>query len=74
MDYLTKRFGDHHLPIFDTDNDTFSGISTFRGYHWKGLDCDDANAKIYPGRKKGNKILDHDCNGIFGLNKLGKTF
>jgi hypothetical protein len=40
VDLFTKRFGDSHLPPFDLDNDTFSDVSTFRGYHWKGADCD----------------------------------
>jgi acyloxyacyl hydrolase len=56
------------------DNDTFSDVSTFRGYHWRGTDCDELNAKIYPGRKTGNKLLDHDCNGIFGKADTGKTY
>jgi hypothetical protein len=42
-DWLVKifvdKFGDGHLPPFDLDNDTFSDISTFRGYHWRGADC-----------------------------------
>ena len=58
------------------DNDTFSDISTFRGYHWKGTDCDELNSNIYPGRKEGkNKVIDHDCNGIYGKsNSTGKAF
>jgi acyloxyacyl hydrolase len=53
------------------DNDTFSDISSFRGYDWKGADCDEFNSKIYPGRKEGNKLVDHDCNGIYGKNDKG---
>jgi hypothetical protein len=33
------KFGDGHLPPFDMDNDTFGDVSTFRGYHWRGADC-----------------------------------
>lgn len=30
---------------------------------------------IYPGRKTGSELIDHDCNGIYGLNpKTGKTY
>lgn len=36
---FTDHFGDGHLPPFDMDNDTFSDISTFRGYNWRGADC-----------------------------------
>ena len=72
---IVDRFGNSHLPVFDLDNDTFSDISTLRGYHWKGADCDELNRHIYPGRKEGSKIIDHDCNGIWGLDaKKGKSF
>lgn len=65
---IVDRFGNGHFPPFDLDNDTFSDISTLRGYHWKGADCDELNRHIYPGRKEGSKIIDHDCNGIWGLD------
>ena len=65
---FVNRFAENHLPIFDLDNDTFSSISTFRGYNWKGKDCDEFNSDIYPGRKTGNKYFDHDCNGIHGVS------
>lgn len=68
------RFGNQHDPPFDLDNDTFSDISTFRGYNWKGADCNELNPHVYPGRKTGNKMLDHDCNGIFGRAENGKLF
>lgn len=30
---------------------------------------------VYPGRKTGNKIVDNDCNGVFGINpKSGHTY
>lgn len=69
---FTDHFADEHLPPFDLDNDTFSSISTFRGYNWRGADCDEFNAKIYPGRKTGNKYFDHDCNGIYGVSNVNK--
>jgi acyloxyacyl hydrolase len=31
-------------------------------------------ANIYPGRKSGSKLLDHDCNGIFGLDNRGRLY
>jgi len=48
---LVKRFTDDHLPILDLDNDGFSDIPTFRGYNWRGEDCDDLSKEVYPGRK-----------------------
>lgn len=29
---------------------------------------------MYPGRKFGNKLIDHDCNGIFGKADTGKLY
>ena len=37
---FVDKFGNGHLPPFDLDNDTFGDISTFRGYNWRGADCD----------------------------------
>jgi acyloxyacyl hydrolase len=71
---FADKFGNGHLPPFDYDNDTFSDISSFRGYNWKGIDCNELNAKIYPGRKSGSNLIDHDCNGIYGLDNRGRTF
>lgn len=72
---FVNKFGDGHLPPFDLDNDTFSDISTFRGYNWRGADCDELNKFVYPGRKTGSKVIDNDCNGIFGVNpKTGRTY
>jgi len=68
------KFGDAHLPPFDLDNDTFGDISTFRGYHWRGADCNELSKNIYPGRKAGEKVLDQDCNGIFGITAKGNTY
>jgi len=61
-----------HIPPLDVDGDKFSVLSAeFRGYNWRGKDCNDNNAKIYPGRKT-NSIgldIDYNCNGIVGVNK-----
>ncbi len=75
MHIFTDRFGDKHLPVFDTDSDRFSGMPTFRGYNWRGKDCNDLAGDVYPGRKRaGHHSLDHDCNGIFGLSPEGKPY
>lgn len=75
MHIFKDKFGDGHLPPFDLDNDTFSDISSFRGYNWRGADCDELDPFVYPGRNKGSKIIDNDCNGIFGINsKTGRTY
>lgn len=29
---------------------------------------------IYPGRKAGDNRIDHDCNGIFGVDAKGVSF
>jgi acyloxyacyl hydrolase len=71
---FVDKFGNGHFPVFDMDNDTYSDVSTFRGYHWRGDDCNELNANVYPGRKTGSKLLDHDCNGIFGLDNRGRLY
>jgi hypothetical protein len=48
---FVDKFGNGHFSPFDLDNDGFSDISTFRGYNWRGVDCDEVSNKIYPGRK-----------------------
>lgn len=60
----------HHEPALDADTDKFSTESTLRGTSWRGKDCNDLNAQIHPGSKTINSdaTLDHNCNGIFGLN------
>lgn len=37
---FVDNFGDKHFPPFDVDQDRFSDIPTFRGYNWRGVDCD----------------------------------
>jgi hypothetical protein len=71
---FVDRFGNGHFPVFDLDNDTYSDMSTFRGYNWRGADCNEMNANVYPGRKTGSKLLDQDCNGIFGLDNRGRLY
>lgn len=40
----------------DYDKDSFSAFeATFRGYNWRGKDCDDNNDDVYPGRKTNNQ-------------------
>lgn len=74
VNLFTQKFGDRHLPPFDLDNDTFGDVSTFRGYHWRGADCNEFSKDFYPGRKAGQKVLDHDCNGVFGISPKGRTY
>lgn len=71
---FVDKFGNGHLPAFDLDNDSYSDVSTFRGYNWRGSDCNELDAKIYPGRRNGSKLIDHDCNGIFGLDNRGRLY
>lgn len=65
---LIDKFANGHHPLLDLDDDGFSISPTFRGYHWRGRDCNDFNAEVYPGRRvfKGNPYADYNCNGIKG--------
>jgi hypothetical protein len=47
-----------------------SSAETLRGALWRGRDCSDINAEIYPGRRAvdGDHFRDSNCNGIFGVN------
>ena len=65
-----------HLPLSDDDKDRFSQIPTLRGTDWRGKDCDDKNANVYPGRKAaaGSADVDHNCNGIKGTSPTGKSY
>lgn len=38
---FVDHFGNGHFPAFDLDNDTYSDVSTFRGYHWRASDCNE---------------------------------
>ena len=71
---LINRFLQQHLPISDADGDGFAPTSDrgLRGSHWRGADCSDTVADIYPGRRvsssSSDASIDHDCNGIFGMD------
>ncbi|XP_041454087.1 acyloxyacyl hydrolase-like [Lytechinus variegatus] len=67
---IKTRFGDDHLPIIDVDQDRFSQYKTLRGSHWRGKDCSDLSAELYPGRKalRQDEVLDSNCNGIYGMD------
>nr|XP_009677970.1 PREDICTED: acyloxyacyl hydrolase isoform X1 [Struthio camelus australis] len=58
------------LPFEDFDGDKFSTFPTLRGYHWRGRDCNDKNATVYPGRRPDNWDVksDSNCNGIWGVD------
>lgn len=71
---FVDHFGNGHFPAFDMDNDTYSDVSTFRGYHWRGSDCNEIKENVYPGRKTGSKAIDQDCNGIFGMDNRGRLY
>ncbi|XP_015274721.1 PREDICTED: LOW QUALITY PROTEIN: acyloxyacyl hydrolase [Gekko japonicus] len=59
------------LPFEDFDGDKFSTFPTLRGYHWRGRDCDDGMASVYPGRRPDNwdAQQDSNCNGIWGIDR-----
>ena len=73
---LINRFTDDHLPVEDFDGDRFSDAPTFRGTSWRGKDCDDVSASVYPGRRTTHDaVLDGNCNGIVGVDpSTGKTY
>jgi acyloxyacyl hydrolase len=74
---IVHKFSSQHLPILDLDGDKFGGDEAgFRGYHWRGRDCDDTNANIYPGRKNydGSDGDDYNCNGISGKSDSGESY
>lgn len=64
-----------HLPFWDTDKDHFSTHETLRGSDWRGKDCNDNDATIYPGRDTSDAVVDANCNGIFGTDPTtGATY
>ncbi|EFA78312.1 hypothetical protein PPL_08963 [Heterostelium album PN500] len=67
---IFNNFNQKHLPALDADADRFSDAPTFRGYDWRGRDCDDANNNVYPGASPvaGQPETDWNCNGIVGMN------
>jgi acyloxyacyl hydrolase len=49
---LYKSFDEDHLPIVDLDQDGFSTQPQFRGYNWRGKDCNDLLKGVRPGVDK----------------------
>jgi acyloxyacyl hydrolase len=65
-----------HLPLVDLDNDYYSTEKTLRGIHWRGMDCDDLDGRVYPGRSKDDigPLGDHNCNGIYGVDSSLQSY
>lgn len=63
-------------PIFDADQDAFSSLPTIRGSDWRGKDCNDNDANVYPGRSvdTAGPLADHNCNGIQGVAADGQSY
>ena len=61
---------DNHTPYEDADGDKFSEWHTLRGADWRGKDCADTNAAIYPGALPvdSDREQDTNCNGIYGID------
>lgn len=65
-----------HKPLVDLDGDLYSTMAKLRGSDWRGKDCNDSNANVYPGRAidtVGPK-QDHNCNGIKGVAVDGQSY
>jgi len=67
---ILENVFNNHIPLVDFDGDHFGIESSLRGTSWRGKDCDDFSKKIRPGAHSvnGDAVIDHNCNGIFGLN------
>ncbi|KAK9396552.1 acyloxyacyl hydrolase [Crotalus adamanteus] len=63
-------FVKNQLPFVDLDGDKFSTYQNLRGYYWRGQDCNDRNAAVYPGRRPEDWDAkeDSNCNGISGVD------
>ncbi|KAJ1386641.1 hypothetical protein B484DRAFT_410142 [Ochromonadaceae sp. CCMP2298] len=62
------NFGLGHLPLVDADQDRFPPLEArrLRGSDWRGADCDDQRADVYPGsRAEHGAEVDSNCNGIW---------
>ncbi|XP_022239234.1 acyloxyacyl hydrolase-like, partial [Limulus polyphemus] len=57
-------------PSVDLDKDKHSTIQVLRGSVWRGMDCNDFDDAVYPGRKplKEDIETDSNCNGIYGID------
>ncbi|XP_025028838.1 acyloxyacyl hydrolase, partial [Python bivittatus] len=66
----TKLLLKNQFPFVDLDGDHFSTYPNLRGYYWRGRDCDDTNAAVYPGRRPEtwDAKEDSNCNGISGVD------
>ncbi|KAG2382003.1 hypothetical protein C9374_005795 [Naegleria lovaniensis] len=66
----------NHLPVSDVDGDLHSTEFNLRGSAWRGADCNDNDATVYPGRKKTSlsPMYDHNCNGIYGYDEKGRSY
>ena len=67
--WINESFA-HQKPLVDIDKDLFSTFDALRGSSWRGRDCSDTSALVYPGTKpiNGDSHLDSNCNGIYGIN------
>jgi acyloxyacyl hydrolase len=66
---------ENHLPYYDHDGDRFSTHNELRGGYFRGRDCDDTDATVFPGRDTTDATKDNNCNGIFGTDPAtGKTY
>lgn len=63
-----------HLPYFDKDGDRFSSHNELRGGYFRGRDCNDNDATIFPGRNTNDSSVDKNCNGIYGVDTDGVEF
>ncbi|XP_069469364.1 acyloxyacyl hydrolase [Ambystoma mexicanum] len=61
---------DNNVPLQDFDGDNFSVFPSFRGYDWRGKDCDERDGAAYPGRRPDDwdAVRDSNCNGIMGID------
>lgn len=69
---------DRHVPMKsdDLDGDFHSpNSSALRGYNWRGRDCNDNDASVYPGRGSDlSTVSDGNCNGIVGADEFGRSY
>eukprot|EP00761_Pharyngomonas_kirbyi_P003171 gb/GECH01003175.1/.p1 GENE.gb/GECH01003175.1/~~gb/GECH01003175.1/.p1 ORF type:complete len:556 (+),score=145.26 gb/GECH01003175.1/:1-1668(+) len=64
-------------PKIDLDGDGFSSAHlNHRGADWRGRDCNDLSANVHPGvyDSAAGPLVDHNCNGIYGVDKNGKSY
>lgn len=75
---LFRKVFTYDFPLTDFDNDTYSALAeAWRGWSWRGKDCDDINHLNHPGAKprSGDVVFDSNCNGIHGRDPVfGKPY